>query len=103
MLHFIGSILDFLIILFAWASFLYALFILCAIVKKRIKSKGLKLKEWCVLLCCGVYTLLFLWACIFMKDVFEGFFSIVFIVLLIISCQWAKYEDRKAGRRWWEQ
>lgn len=66
--------------IFVWASLVFAIVILGKAISKIAKDRK-----------------------IFNNQSFELVSGVVFWLVLIISTQWAKYEDRKAGKRWWTQ
>ena len=68
---------------------------------KQFIKKDAKFKDWLVLTISIVYLLLFLYMMIFHREYIVMVFSILAIILIIIGTQHQKYEDRKAGRRWW--
>lgn len=103
MLQMIISLLGILTKILAWGSLLYTVWILVSILQKKRAKGRVQFKEWIIFGCWLTYMIIFILVRIFLPDLFASFFSILFIIILIITTQWTKYEDRKTGRRWWEQ
>ena len=68
---------------------------------KQLVKKDAKLKDWIVLIVSIVYLLSFTYMIIFQRENLMMIFSMLAMGLIIFSTRQQKYEDRKAGRRWW--
>lgn len=97
----LSQILNILTIIFAYFSFLFSAFVCFLIIRKKVINKKIKIIEWIELLIALIYSVGFLICRIFFPSVFELFFGVIVVVLLVIGTCFSKYEDRKNGKRWW--
>lgn len=101
MFQLISSLFRTFPLILAWLYFIVA--VLCVTVHiKCIKEKGnLSIGEWAFSIWNTGYVLFFLAARIFFADFWRSVFSIAGVLAIFISFIWARYEDRRTGRRWW--
>lgn len=85
-----------------WGSLLCAITLFVRTLRKAIKRVA-RVKDWIILFLSLVYCAFFAFMKIFHYDAFELITSVVFWIIAITATQYAKYEDRKAGRRWWTE
>jgi len=97
------SLIGILAKILAWGSLLYMAWILISKLRKKRSKKNLRFREWIAFSFAIGYIVTFILLRIFLPELFESLFCIAFLLILVISTQWTKYEDRKSGRRWWEQ
>lgn len=88
-------------LILAWLYLLVAIF--CVVVHiKQIKSKAKIPIGQCAFSVLNVgYVLFFLVTRIFFPDLWEQTFAVLGLLAIFISFIWSRYEDRCAGRRWW--
>lgn len=98
MLQWIGTIYNIICELFAWATFIFALVIFVVQIKRLKKSS---FKVWLTSVLSVAYILFFLISKIFFTNFYESFFGTVALLFCIISIVWARYEDKRSGKRWW--
>ncbi|NLT12830.1 MAG: hypothetical protein GXY05_00660 [Clostridiales bacterium] len=101
MFTFLGHILSILPKIFVWGMLLLAVWTAVAIILKWRSVEKLPMKNILTLIACSTYVCAFIVLKIFAPGAFDTIASLAFFAILIISTQWAKYQDRVAGRRWW--
>lgn len=103
MLRWIGTAIDFLTKVFAWATFVLTLCFVLFLIGKRPKLRKGKVKWWLALCLSALYATAFLIVRLFFSDTFYGIFSLIFIFACLVGMIWSRYEDRVNGKRWWTQ
>lgn len=96
----ISGILNILQAVFVWSTLAGAVVLLVGAVSSLVKRAG-NWKQWLIAAVCAIYIIAFVIFMVFYNDVFETIASILFWLVAIIATQKSKYEDRKAGNRWW--
>ena len=88
-------------LILAWRYLLVAIF--CVVVHiKQIKSKAkISIGQWAFSVLNVGYVLFFLVTRIFFPDLWEQTFAVLGLLAIFITFILARYEDRRAGRRWW--
>ena len=88
-------------LILAWLYLLVAIF--CVVVHiKQIKNKiKVSIGQWAFSVLNAVYVLLFWVTRLFFPDLWEQTFAVFGLLAIFISFIWSRYEDRRAGRRWW--
>lgn len=103
MFHMLSSLWDIITIGAMWTTLLIAFSWSCMyiyrIYRHEINKKNVLLETAAFFLSVGYLMLYF----IIGKNSFEFIFSVFIMIFAVIAIQFQKYEDRKAGRRWWEQ
>ncbi len=103
MLHMLSSLWDIITIGAMWitllAAFRWSCMYIYRIFRQEIDKKNVVLETVTFLLSVGYLTLYF----IIGQNNFVFIFSVFLMVFTVIAIQSQKYEDRKVGRRWWEQ
>lgn len=101
MFKFLGNMLDILPKIFVWGMLLLAVWTAVAIMMEWRSVEKLPMKNILTLIACSTYVCAFILLKIFAPGAFDTIASLAFFAILIISTQWTKYQDRRAGRRWW--
>ncbi|MDD2484647.1 MAG: hypothetical protein PHQ50_06470 [Eubacteriales bacterium] len=101
-MNIIFGIFGLMEIIFVWGSFATAVVFIVVIVRK-MRESAISIKEGFTLLVSGVYAIAFLTFKILQPELFADVFSVIFMLFFVISTQQIKFEDRKVGRRWWDQ
>ena len=88
-------------LILAWLYLLVA--VSCVAVHiKQIKSKAkITIGQWAFSILNAGYVLSFLVTRAFFPDFWEQTFAVLGLLAIFISFIWSRYEDRCAGRRWW--
>lgn len=89
-------------IIFIWMCMLASIYYIIR-TYIRIKAKEAYTHSWVLLILSVLFLLSFIIGNIFFRDEYNDIISSVSFILFIISTQIIKYQDRKAGRRWWTQ
>lgn len=85
--------------LIAWIYLFGALFYIFIFIK-QIKN-NFSVGKWLLFILNVAYVLLFLVLRLFFVQLWEFVFSVLGIIAIAVAFIWAKYEDRRDGRRWW--
>jgi len=102
MVNFLLGLLDIMIAIFMWGSVICAAGLLIYKIYTIVKGKATT-KDYIILIISALYLALYFGSLFcFGLENFKFFFAVLFMIFAIISTQLQKYEDRKAGRRWWE-
>lgn len=88
-------------LILAWLYLLVAIF--CVVVHiKQIKIKAkVSIGQWAFSLLNAGYILFFLVTLLFFTELWKLVFSVLGVLAIFVSTIWSRYEDRCAGRRWW--
>ena len=97
----IVGLIDLLAGLFIWCTFIVVLIVLIRKIGKILNHQD-GVKDWLILILASLYIVGFIFLRVFFSDVFKMIAGIAFGLVAIISYQLDKYEDRAAGKRWWE-
>jgi hypothetical protein len=86
--------------IFIWGTLLVAVIVFLNSVS-LIAQKTKSIKLWLMTIFSMAYIITFFIVRAIDKDLFDNVGGILFLIAAIISTQFAKYEDRKSGKRWW--
>lgn len=88
-------------LILAWLYLLVAVFCVVIHIKRIMNKTKISIGQWTFSVLNAGYVLFFLVTRIFFPDFWHSAFSVIGLLAIIISFIWSLYEDRRAGRRWW--
>lgn len=94
------NVFSIAVIAFTWICLLYTITLIIIIIPKLAKGKS-QIKNIIILTISILYILSFILGVLFLKDLLYQIMMILFVIVLIATTQFTKYEDRKMGKRWW--
>ena len=102
MLRWIVAAINVLSIFFAWITLLLSVLPIVRLIQKLCSHHRPRLFEVLVALLCGLYSILFLVGIIFFYGLWETFAGTSFLILLVVSRAYSRFEYWKAYGRWWQ-
>ena len=88
-------------LILSWLYLAVAIFCVAVHIKQMKRKISISTGRWIFSVLNAAYSLFFLATRIFFHDFWEQTFAFLGLLAIIIAFIWSRYEDKCAGRRWW--
>lgn len=88
-------------LILAWLYLFAAGFCVVVHIKQYMRKTEITIDQWAFSIFNAGYILFFLVTRVFFAELWKHAFSVLGLLAIFISFIWSRYEDRRAGRRWW--
>ncbi len=95
------KILHIVTVIFSWLTVFCAAGVVAVLIYERSRKKSLRFLHWCAMIGCALYAVGFIVCKIWISDLLDKIWGVVFAFILIVGWIFSRYEDRRTGRRWW--
>ena len=88
---------NLVIISFVVVAILYA----CYCLRSLFQSKKLRIYEWILFFFSDLFLLSVIITKLFFPEIYGSIFTVLALLFITIVLIWARYDDKRTGKRWW--